>query len=107
MLVYRALTLTHEFLGSFTRLSGCFHQWVDFEYNIPWTINPTNSSQVTAIPKYSSEDTVLSASNTAGDKITVPVPQGTAVTIDTPGLHYNRMSAGFRLERRPNDARSK
>ncbi|OBZ67577.1 hypothetical protein A0H81_12404 [Grifola frondosa] len=35
------------------------------------------------------EDTTLVTSNAAGEKLTVPVPQGTYVTIHTPGLHYN------------------
>ncbi|TFK44816.1 cytochrome P450 [Crucibulum laeve] len=44
---------------------------------------------VTAIPKYSAEDTVLTAGNINEDSTTIPVPQGTAITISTPGLHYN------------------
>ncbi|KAF8633326.1 hypothetical protein AX17_004498 [Amanita inopinata Kibby_2008] len=44
---------------------------------------------VTAIPKYSSEDTTLTTSNIHGEKLTIPVPKGTYLLIDTPGLHYN------------------
>jgi len=40
--------------------------------------------------KYSNEDTSLVIGNGAGGTITVPVPAGSEVTIDIPGLHYNR-----------------
>lgn len=55
---------------------------------ISWT-----SIKVTGIPKRSAEDTVLVASNAAGEKTTIPVPKGTNLVIDAPGLHYNRMSS--------------
>ncbi|OBZ67844.1 hypothetical protein A0H81_12320 [Grifola frondosa] len=44
---------------------------------------------VTSIPKSSAEDTTLVTSNAAGEKLTVPIPKGTYITIHTPGLHYN------------------
>ncbi|KAJ3846377.1 cytochrome P450, partial [Lentinula lateritia] len=44
---------------------------------------------VNGIPKYSAEDTSLTVGNTTGDKLVLPVPQGTAITINTVGLHYN------------------
>ncbi|KDR75779.1 hypothetical protein GALMADRAFT_248468 [Galerina marginata CBS 339.88] len=44
---------------------------------------------VVNIPKYSAEDTVLSVGNADGEKRTVPIPKGTRVAINTPGLHYN------------------
>ncbi|OBZ67576.1 hypothetical protein A0H81_12405 [Grifola frondosa] len=44
---------------------------------------------VLGIPKSSAEDTTLVTSNAAGEKLTVPVPQGTYILLHTPGLHYN------------------
>ncbi|KDQ58619.1 hypothetical protein JAAARDRAFT_176655 [Jaapia argillacea MUCL 33604] len=44
---------------------------------------------VSGVPKYSAEDTVLTVSNAAGEKKTIPVPQGTELVINTPALHYN------------------
>ncbi|KAJ3514323.1 hypothetical protein NLJ89_g2441 [Agrocybe chaxingu] len=44
---------------------------------------------VAAIPKFAAEDTTLSATDSKGVKITVPVPKGTDITIAVPGLHYN------------------
>ncbi|KAI5119153.1 hypothetical protein M0805_005232 [Coniferiporia weirii] len=44
---------------------------------------------VTIIPKKSSEDTTLFTLNTKGEKIAVPVPKGSTITLHTPGLHYN------------------
>ncbi|KAK0239242.1 cytochrome P450 [Armillaria nabsnona] len=41
------------------------------------------------IPKMSAEDTVLVSTNEAGERRTIPVPQGTIVNIDVVGLHYN------------------
>ena len=46
--------------------------------------------QVTNIPKLSEEDTTLTVGNAAGEKLTVPVPKGVRISIDAPGLHYNR-----------------
>ncbi|PBK86527.1 cytochrome P450 [Armillaria gallica] len=43
----------------------------------------------TSIPKMSSEDTVLVSTNEAGERKTVPVPQGAMVRIDVVGLHYS------------------
>ncbi|SJL04168.1 uncharacterized protein ARMOST_07528 [Armillaria ostoyae] len=44
---------------------------------------------VTSIPKMSTEDTVLVSTNRAGERKTIPVPQGAIVSIDVVGLHYN------------------
>ena len=49
-----------------------------------------NYSQVTNIPKLNEEDTTLTVGNAAGEKLTIPVPKGVRIAIDTPGLHYNR-----------------
>ena len=50
------------------------------------------------IPKITTEDTRLVTSNIHGEKTTVPIPKGTDVVIDTPGVHYNRTySGGFLL----------
>ncbi|PBK99829.1 cytochrome P450 [Armillaria gallica] len=43
----------------------------------------------TIIPKMSAEDTVLVSTNEAGERKTIPVPQGAIVSIDVVGLHYN------------------
>ena len=42
------------------------------------------------VPKWCSEDTVLTTSNAAGEMKTIPMPRGTGVIIDVPALHYNR-----------------
>ncbi|KAF8811211.1 cytochrome P450 [Phlegmacium glaucopus] len=44
---------------------------------------------VLGIPKVSAEDTGLMTSNIHGERTTVPVPKGTRIIIDTPGIHYN------------------
>ena len=49
-----------------------------------------NYSQVTNIPKLNEEDTTLTVGNATGEKLTIPVPKGVRIAIDTPGLHYNR-----------------
>jgi hypothetical protein len=48
-------------------------------------------SQAIIIPKYSAEDTTLVTTNAFGEKLSVPVPQGTSIVLHTPGLHYNRL----------------
>jgi len=50
------------------------------------------SPQVLNIPKYSAEDTSLVIGNGAGETTVFPIPAGSRVTIDVPGLHYNRES---------------
>jgi hypothetical protein len=42
------------------------------------------------VPKYSQEDTFFTTKNGKGENITVPVPKGTYLALDVPGLHYNR-----------------
>ncbi|KAF8967870.1 cytochrome P450 [Flammula alnicola] len=44
---------------------------------------------VTGIPKIAAEDTSLVTSNIRGETTTVPIPRGTDITINVPGLHYN------------------
>ncbi|KAI0341851.1 cytochrome P450 [Trametopsis cervina] len=44
---------------------------------------------VHTIPKVAAEDTALTTVNVAGEIVTVPIPKGTPLTINTPGLHYN------------------
>ncbi|KAF9059688.1 cytochrome P450 [Rhodocollybia butyracea] len=44
---------------------------------------------VLGIPKYSAEDTRLIISNDAGEKRDFGLPQGTNITLDVAGLHYN------------------
>ena len=48
------------------------------------------TSKVSGIPKFAAEDTSLVTGNIHGEKTTVPVPKGTDIVIDTPGIHYNR-----------------
>lgn len=45
---------------------------------------------MSGIPKFAAEDTSLVTGNIHGEKTTVPVPKGTDIIIDTPGVHYNR-----------------
>ncbi|KAF8895566.1 cytochrome P450 [Infundibulicybe gibba] len=54
------------------------------------SVIPGGRIPVTSIPKYSAEDTTLVAGNQHGEQKTIPVPKGTVLVIDTPGLHYNR-----------------
>ncbi|KAH7886569.1 614/534 cytochrome P450 [Phlebopus sp. FC_14] len=46
---------------------------------------------VTGYPKYANEDTILSCAtgDFASTRINVPIPKGSKVIIDVPGLHYN------------------
>ncbi|KAF9442073.1 cytochrome P450 [Macrolepiota fuliginosa MF-IS2] len=44
---------------------------------------------VPLIPKRSAEDTSLSTTNAQGETVIVPIPKGTDMSIDVPGLHYN------------------
>ncbi|KAH7923074.1 cytochrome P450 [Leucogyrophana mollusca] len=44
---------------------------------------------VTGVPKSSAEDTSLVVTDVNGEKRTVSIPQGTAMTLDVVGLHYN------------------
>jgi len=44
---------------------------------------------VVIIPKYAEEDTFFTTKNSKGENITVTVPKGTYISINTPGLHYN------------------
>ncbi len=46
--------------------------------------------QVPLIPKKSAEDTTLKTINRQGETVIVPVPKDTPITINVPGLHYNR-----------------
>ncbi|KAL1946308.1 hypothetical protein VTO73DRAFT_15435 [Trametes versicolor] len=44
---------------------------------------------VIGIPKSNVEDTVLTVTNAAGEKRSLPIPRGTYIAICTPGLHNN------------------
>ena len=50
---------------------------------------------MTTIPKQSHEDTFFTTKNSKGESINVTVPKGTYVSINTPGLHYNRQFTFF------------
>jgi len=44
---------------------------------------------VLSVPKVSAEDTTLTTTNSAGDKVVVPIPSGASVNLHIVGLHYN------------------
>ncbi|EDR04917.1 uncharacterized protein LACBIDRAFT_303797 [Laccaria bicolor S238N-H82] len=46
-------------------------------------------NKATFLLKQSAEDTTLNASNSRGEKTTIPVPKGTQLQISAPGVHYN------------------
>ena len=46
--------------------------------------------KVHAVPKTTAEDTALTTQDADGNKVVVPVPQGTGIVLHVPGLHYNR-----------------
>ena len=46
--------------------------------------------QVMGVPKDSAEDTTFTTYNAAGEKVIVPVPEGTIISLHIAGLHYNR-----------------
>lgn len=48
------------------------------------------SNQVPGILKKHSEDTSFTSENAQGIRKTIPVPAGTDIVLDAPGLHYNR-----------------
>ena len=54
------------------------------------------ATQAPLIPKYSAEDTSLVIGNEAGETTVFPIPAGSRIDIDVPGLHYNRKSHLFR-----------
>ena len=47
---------------------------------------------VIAIPKRAAEDTLVRTTNASGEEVTVHIPKGSDILLDTPGLHYNRAS---------------
>lgn len=46
---------------------------------------------VTGLPKYCAKATTLTcaAASSSEERVTVPIPAGSTVMIDIPGLHYN------------------
>jgi hypothetical protein len=48
------------------------------------------NGQVTNVPKCSAEDTTLTATNAQGEKVVIPVPKGTNLSVNASGLHHNR-----------------
>ncbi|KAF5321118.1 hypothetical protein D9619_001344 [Psilocybe cf. subviscida] len=44
---------------------------------------------VVGIPKVAAEDTSITTQNVKGESVTIPVPKGTDITLDTPALHYS------------------
>ena len=51
--------------------------------------------QVANIPKVATDDTTLTVNNADGGKTTFPVPSGTEIYLQVPGVHYNRMLSNF------------
>lgn len=51
--------------------------------------------QVPSIPKISAEDTTLTTTNQAGEKVVVPIPAGAGLNLHVMGMHYNRTSKSF------------
>ena len=59
---------------------------------------PTRSQQydqVASIPKVAAQDTTLTVNNIDGGKTTFPVPSGTEIYLQVPGLHFNRRLSGL------------
>ncbi|EAU86414.2 614/534 cytochrome P450 [Coprinopsis cinerea okayama7 len=53
------------------------------------SVIPDATSLTSEIPKVAAEDTVLTTGNMAGETKKIPVPKGTRVSFDIPGIHYN------------------
>lgn len=71
-----------------TRLYGCFHLF-GYSFHPLATFSPVVCIQSTGIIKTCMEDTTLSTTDALGNRIVVPVPKGSDVTIDFAALHYN------------------
>jgi hypothetical protein len=56
-----------------------------------------HGDQVANIPKVATEDTTLTVNNVDGGKTTFPVPSGTEIYLQVPGVHYNRTLSNFVL----------
>lgn len=69
--------LTYEHMSSLTYPLAILHETIRLFPPVP------------GIPKMCAEDTTLDTENMYGKKITIHVPEGTGVTINTAGLHYN------------------
>ncbi|THV03109.1 cytochrome P450 [Dendrothele bispora CBS 962.96] len=68
---------TYEEMPLFTRSMGVFYETLRM-------FPPVN-----VIPKTSAEDTVFHTVNHSGERVSVPIPKGTSIVINTPGLHNN------------------
>ncbi|THU83303.1 cytochrome P450 [Dendrothele bispora CBS 962.96] len=68
---------TYEEMSLFTRSMGVFYETLRM-------FPPVN-----VIPKTSAEDTVFHTINHSGERVSVPIPKGTSIVINTPGLHNN------------------
>ncbi|EKM53519.1 uncharacterized protein PHACADRAFT_197951 [Phanerochaete carnosa HHB-10118-sp] len=45
---------------------------------------------VPGVPKFAAEDATLVATYSSGNKVAIPVPQGSGIVLCIPGLHHNR-----------------
>lgn len=52
---------------------------------------------VVSIPKRVEEDTAITITNAAGERTTIPMPEGSNISMHVPGLHYNRTFTLFPL----------
>lgn len=75
------------YAGCSTRLSDC--SLLSVFYDLMVMFIDLVEQQVMVIPKISAQDTILKAGNAAGETKSIPVPKGTYLRIDVPGLHYN------------------
>lgn len=63
---------------------------IGYIYDQSHKANWCTLSKVTGIPKMAAEDTSITAGNANGSSAVIPVPKGTDITLNVPGLHYNR-----------------
>ncbi|KAJ3552928.1 hypothetical protein NM688_g3893 [Phlebia brevispora] len=68
---------TYEDMGALTQSEAVFYETLR-------TFPP-----VVGVPKYAAEDTTLTTVNSAGEKVTVPIPAGSPISLHVAGLHYN------------------
>lgn len=71
---------------------------VRYACNIPLVfIFTVSNKQVPSVPKVSAEDTTLTTTNRAGEKIVVPIPAGANVNLHVVAMHYNCTSTALRV----------
>jgi hypothetical protein len=80
----------------------CNHAGITTRSQPPSTFNYIYSNrsqpsgdQVATVPKIATQDTTLTVNNIGGGKTTFPVPSGTEIYLQVPGLHFNRRLSGL------------